>query len=267
MADRRMFAKTIIDSDAFLDMPVTARLLYYDLAMRADDDGFVNSPKKIMRIVGASQDDLKILIGKKFVIPFENGVVVIKHWRIHNYIRKDRYSGTKYKEQLAQLELDENNAYRFVGNGMSSDCHLPDNTDTQDRLGKDSIGKDSIEEEDEDITEPEEIVEEEPQPKEPPVFQIELNDGTLYDVTQSEIDYYQKLYPAVNVPNEMRAIVGWNHSNPKKRKTRSGIKRHINTWLSDKQNKGGSLRQTNNGYVPIPASIPEVDDGSNPFAR
>ena len=87
MAERRMFAKTIIDSDAFIDMPVTARLLYYDLAMRADDDGFVNSPKKIMRMIGASQDDLSILIVKKFILPFDNGVVVIKHWRIHNYIR------------------------------------------------------------------------------------------------------------------------------------------------------------------------------------
>ena len=90
MAERRMFAKTIIDSDAFIDMPITARLLYYDLGMRADDDGFVNSPKKIMRMVGASQDDLAILISKKFIIPFETGVVVIKHWRIHNYIRQDR---------------------------------------------------------------------------------------------------------------------------------------------------------------------------------
>ena len=119
----------------------------------------------------------------------------------------------------------------------------------------------------EDIRDKNNIEEVEAQPKEPPVFQIELNDGTLYDVVQSEIDYYQKLYPAVNVMNEMRAIVGWNHGNPKKRKTRSGIKRHINTWLSDKQNNGGSSRRSNNGYVPIPAAIPDVDDGSNPFAR
>ena len=91
MAERRMFAKTIIDSDAFLDMPISARLLYYDLSMRADDDGFVNSPKKIMRIVGASEDDLKVLITKKFIIPFDSGIVVIKHWKIHNYIAKDNY--------------------------------------------------------------------------------------------------------------------------------------------------------------------------------
>lgn len=143
MAERRMFAKTVIDSDAFLDMPVTARLLYYDLAMRADDDGFVNSPKKIMRMVGASDDDARILAMKKFIIPFDNGVVVIKHWRIHNYIRKDTYNETQYKEQKAQLELDENSAYRLID---SSRQRLVDDPSTQVRIGKERIGKDSIEE-------------------------------------------------------------------------------------------------------------------------
>ena len=138
MAERRMFAKTIIDSDAFIDMPVTARLLYYDLGMRADDDGFVNSPKKIMRMIGASDDDLKVLITKKFIIPFDTGVVVIKHWRIHNYIRKDTYVETNYKEEKALLELDENKAYRDTRG------RLVDGSSTQDRIGKDSIGKDRI---------------------------------------------------------------------------------------------------------------------------
>ena len=114
VAERRMFAKTIIDSDAFLDMSVTARLLYYDLSMRADDDGFVNSPKKIMRMIGASEDDLRMLAARKFIIPFDNGVVVIKHWKIHNYIRKDTYRETSYKEQKELLELDENNSYRLL---------------------------------------------------------------------------------------------------------------------------------------------------------
>ena len=135
MAERRMFAKTIIDSDAFLDMPVTARLLYYDLSMRADDDGFVNSPKKIMRMIGASQDDLTILGLRKFIIPFETGVVVIKHWKIHNYIRKDTYNETKYKEEKAELELDENNAYRRLA---------VDDPSTQVRLGKDRLGQERL---------------------------------------------------------------------------------------------------------------------------
>ena len=138
MAERRMFAKTIIDSDAFLEMPMSARLLYYDLAMRADDDGFINSPRKIMKFVGATNDDMNILIARKFIIPFDNGVVVIKHWRIHNYIRKDTYNETSYKEQKALLELDENKAYR-LSNGFPVDGTL-----TQVRIGKDSIGKDSI---------------------------------------------------------------------------------------------------------------------------
>lgn len=146
MAERRMFAKTIIDSDAFLDMPVTARLLYYDLGMRADDDGFVNSPKKTMRITGASSDDMNILIMRKFIIPFDSGVVVIKHWRIHNYIRKDTYVETKYKDEKEQLTLDENNAYTTKKMQLLQlRDEFVDEPSTQVRLGKDSIGKDRIE--------------------------------------------------------------------------------------------------------------------------
>lgn len=114
MAEKRMFAKTIIDSDAFLDMPATAQLLYFHLSMRADDDGFVNKPKAVMRLCGARDDDAKMLIEKKFLIPFESGVVVIKHWKIHNYIRKDTYHETKYKEEKSLLELDENDSYRLI---------------------------------------------------------------------------------------------------------------------------------------------------------
>lgn len=109
-----MFSKKIIDSDAFLDMPMSARLLYYDLVMRADDDGFVNSPKKIMKFVGATADDMNILIMRKFVLDFPEGIVVIKHWLIHNYIRRDTYRETTYKVEKARLELDENKAYRFA---------------------------------------------------------------------------------------------------------------------------------------------------------
>ena len=128
-----MFAKTIIDSDAFLDMPVTARLLYYDLSMRADDDGFVNSPKKIMRMIGASQDDLGILILRKFILPFDNGIVVIKHWRIHNYIRKDTYNPTPYTDEMNMLTIDDNKAYSFKND---TNRLLPvDDSSTQDNKG------------------------------------------------------------------------------------------------------------------------------------
>ena len=103
MAERRMFSKKIIDSDLFLDMALTTQALYFHLSMRADDDGFVNNPKKIMKMIGVNDDDIKVLFAKKFVIGFENGVVVIKHWKIHNYIQKDRYKPTMYKDEKAKL--------------------------------------------------------------------------------------------------------------------------------------------------------------------
>ena len=148
MAERRMFAKTIIDSDMFIDMPMSARLLYYDLAMRADDDGFVNSPKKIMRFVGASMDDMNVLIAKQFIIPFESGVVVIKHWKIHNYIQKDRYKATSYQAEKERLTLKNGTYYTDdlpdVSN-LATEC-IQDvySLDTQDRLGKDRLGKDRL---------------------------------------------------------------------------------------------------------------------------
>lgn len=140
MAERRMFAKSIVDSDMFLDMPVSARLLYYDLGMRADDDGFINSPKRTMKLTGASDDDMKLLIAKQFVIPFESGVVVIKHWKIHNYIQKDRYKETIHLQEKSQLSTCENKEYKL----MDTKCiHDGNNLYAQYRLGKDSQGKDS----------------------------------------------------------------------------------------------------------------------------
>lgn len=134
MAERRMMAKTIINSDAFLDMPCTTQLLYFHLCMRADDDGFINNVKSIMRLCGAKDDDIKLLVAKRFVLAFDDGIVVVKHWRIHNYIAKDRYTETKYKELKARLADDENGAY--------TECIQPvDGMATQVRLGKDSIGK------------------------------------------------------------------------------------------------------------------------------
>jgi CRISPR/Cas system-associated protein Cas5 (RAMP superfamily) len=140
-----MFAKTIVDSDAFLDMPLSTQSLYFHLSMRADDDGFINNPKKIQRMIGAADDDLKILVTKKFIIPFESGIVVIKHWKIHNYIRNDRYKETVYKEEKQQLNEKENKAYTLsdtvgIPDGIPNDNQM----ETQVRLGKDSIGKDNI---------------------------------------------------------------------------------------------------------------------------
>lgn len=138
MAERRMFTKKIIDSDAFLDMPLSTQALYFHLNMRADDDGFINNPRKIMRMIGASEDDMKVLITKRFIIIFDSGIVVVKHWRMHNLLRKDRYIETQYLEEKNMLLLKENGAYTESGNQMATKWQPNGNT------GKVSIGKDSI---------------------------------------------------------------------------------------------------------------------------
>ncbi|ELT8920275.1 DNA replication protein [Enterococcus faecalis] len=145
-----MFAKTIIDSDAFLDMPLSTQSLYFHLSMRADDDGFINNPKKIQRMVGCGDDDLKLLMAKRFILVFDSGVIVIKHWKIHNYIRNDRYKPTLYQEEKAELAEKNSKAYTFKTEVIESENHLgiPDDNrmgyqmDTQVRLGKDRLGKD-----------------------------------------------------------------------------------------------------------------------------
>lgn len=148
MAERRMFAKNVIDSDIFLDMPLSTQALYFHLAMRADDDGFVNNPKKISRMIGADDDSLKLLCIKKFLIPFENGVVVIRHWKVHNYIRKDTYKETAYKAEKAQLYVDASEQYNIRDGTVTEVSQVRDVTVdgslTQDRIGKDRIGKDRL---------------------------------------------------------------------------------------------------------------------------
>ena len=128
MAQRRMFNQCIVFSDAFLDMPLSARCLYFTLGMVADDDGFIGNPKSIMRQCGSSQDDLLILIDKKFVIPFEDGVVVIKHWRINNYLQKDRYKETTYLDDKDQLIVKENGAYSLKNESCIQNVYTDKNS-------------------------------------------------------------------------------------------------------------------------------------------
>lgn len=141
MAERRMFAKTIIDSDAFIDMPLSTQALYFHLSMRADDDGFINNPKKIVRMIGASEDDFRLLQAKKFIIAFETGIIVIKHWKLHNYIPKDRYKPTVYTEEMAMLEVKDNNAYTVCIQPCIQDGY---SLETQVSIGKSSIGKSKV---------------------------------------------------------------------------------------------------------------------------
>ncbi|EJF02140.1 conserved phage C-terminal domain-containing protein [Liquorilactobacillus mali] len=136
MAQRRMLSKKITDTDTFLDMPLSTQALYFHLNMHADDDGFVSNVRTINRMVGGSEDDLKILIAKQFIFTFDSGVVVIRDWKIHNYIRKDTYNSTIYGNEKSQLSEDENGSYTLRG-------RIVDEPSPQVRLGKDRLGKDS----------------------------------------------------------------------------------------------------------------------------
>lgn len=144
MPKRRMFTKDITQSDAFLDMPSSAQSLYFHLNMNADDDGFVGNPKVIMRMINASNDDFKLLLVKRFILSFNNGVIVIKHWRMHNLIRNDRYKETQYLEEKSTLFIKENGAYTDNKiKGLKEWQPNGNQMDTQVRVGKDKIGKDN----------------------------------------------------------------------------------------------------------------------------
>lgn len=121
MAQKRMFDKTITNSDTFLDLPDSTQVLYFHLSMNADDDGFVNNWKSILRMTGTKEDDLKLLVAKSFIIPFDSGVIVIRHWRINNFLRKDRHIETKFQQELSMLEINENQEYRLTSGQPSID--------------------------------------------------------------------------------------------------------------------------------------------------
>lgn len=145
MAERRMFAKSIIDSDAFLDMPLSAQALYFHLSMRADDEGFLGNAKRVRTMIGASEDDFKLLIVKRFVIVFEDGITVIRHWRVHNIVQKDRFKETIYVDERARLGFDKNKTYTEC---VETPCiQVGNETETQVRLGKERLGKERLSEE------------------------------------------------------------------------------------------------------------------------
>ena len=222
-----MFSKTIIDSDAFLDMHQSTQLLYFHLSMRADDDGFINNPKSIMRNVKCSEDDLKLLAMKKFIIPFENGIVVIKHWKINNYIRSDRYNETKYKNELSMLNVDENNAYSLSSqqkliSGIPDDNQVPDSCqpngdtlDTQVRLGKVSIESTIVEK--------------------TILHELSTVQGYPFDY-KKDLDYIRTLtveFPTKNLLETVKSWKVWLFDHPLKKT--SNPRSQIRNWLKPKK--------------------------------
>lgn len=262
MANKRMFNIKIVDSDAFLDMPLSAQCLYFHLNMRADDDGFVGNPKRIQRLVGASEDDLKLLIAKRFLLTFENGVIVIKHWRMHNTLSKSRYHETVYTDEKRLLKLKDNNSYSFNSGISIDDSKLIEMFEDNKRrtngeqaenadidIGLD-IGLDIDKDIDKDISNIACT-----DKSEQAVIYIPLNDNSEYPIYFEFVQEMQSLYPNVDVMAELRKMRGWSLSNPTKRKTKRGVKKFINNWLAKEQDKGNyttqvkQSKQSNNPYL------------------
>ena len=233
MAERRMFTTKIIDSDAFLDMPLSAQSLYFHLNMRADDDGFINNPRKIQRMIGASDDDLKLLIAKRFLLVFETGVMVIKHWRMHNLLRKDRYSPTQYQEEYQRLKIKANGSYtETTGNQLATAWQPSDNQMApQDSIGKDSIGKNSINSA--KFTPP--TLED---------IQAYVKEKSLSVDPEQFMDYYQAR--------------GWILSNGKKMKDfRAGLRYWNRNQRSYKRPMLSDISERDNNYEDLRKSIPD----------
>ena len=242
MAEKRMFTKKITESDAFLNMPLSTQALYFHLNMAADDEGFVNSPKKIQRMIGALDDDFKLLLAKNFVIAFESGVIVIKHWKMHNCIQRDRFHATDYQEERNKLEVKKNGAYTMPVYEMYTECIQNGNAD-KNRLDKNRLDKNRLDKNRLDKIRIDNTICGEPDkpttPPEPVFIKIPLIDKSDFDVTESMVSEYKELYPAVDVEQALRSMRGWCMDNPTKKKTRNGVRRFIGSWMQREQNRGG----------------------------
>ena len=219
MAEKRMFSSNVIDSDAFLDMSPTARLLYYDMGMRADDDGFIDSPKKIMRIIGASDSDLKELIDNGFVLRFDSGVIVIRHWYVNNRVRRDTYHETIYTEEKSMLLLEKNNVYQLRNDSVTDTLQTRDEIGSQNRvdksrLEKDRLGKDRLDESCACESLSENLAESGQPSQESPVvyFPTKFGEQPIY---QKDVDDLSKMFNgSVDVRNEILSCMAYYSDKP-----------------------------------------------------
>lgn len=239
MAERRMFTKKVTDDDNFMALSSSAQALYLHLSMSADDDGFCNQVSICMFKAHASVQDLEALLEKRFIYQFENGVIVIKHWRMANALRKDRHQPTNFQEELAMLQIKDNGSYTWLPNG----CQMVAKRLPQDRLGKDRIGEDSKGEVSiEDVcTEPLASSAPETALDAPAII---LNDGSEWRPTVADINEWRKFYTGVDVVRELGRMRQWCISNPSKRKTARGVRRFVTNWLDSEQNRQGKYSRS-----------------------
>ena len=235
MAERRMFSKKITDADAFTELPPTTQALYLHLCMGADDDGFSNQIRKAMFNAHADRNDFELLVNKRFIIPFESGVIVIKHWRLHNLIKNDRYHETDYIEEKSRLVLKEHGIYsEELGTQMEPKWNPNGNQmEPEVRIGKDRKGKVRLGEDRKDVcSEPQSVSEPEAQ-----TAALILNDGSEWKPSVKDYEEWCMVYPNVDVFREFERMRQWCISNPKKCKTKRGIRRFVTNWLDGEQNK------------------------------
>lgn len=239
----------IVDTDAFLDMSQTAQLLYFHFSMRADDDGFVSNPKKIMRMIGVQDDDMKVLIAKKFIIPFDSGVCVIKHWKIHNYIQNDRYSETNYTEEKKKLLLKENGSYKLKEEECIQDVSK---VDTQVRLGKVREGKEREEEK-------EEKEDEEPSPDKPETHLSYLKNIPSEDIKEFTDDYKVTEEALIAKASD---LLDWCEANGKRKKNYKAFLR-----VAVKKDFGKRTPQDKVLEERIQRTRESIQAGPSPFAK
>lgn len=219
MAQKRMFDKSITNSDAFLELPDSSQILYFHLSMNADDDGFIDNWKSILRMTGTKEDDLKILIAKSYVIPFDTGVIVIRHWRMNNYLRTDRYKETTHKQEKNQLTLGENEEYLLSKSCVGIPMVNPD---------KNSIDKNRLEENISNRFTP-------PTIEEVTEYCEERNNGVN---AQKFIDFYESKGWMVgkNKMKDWKACVRtWEKETPKKEETPKWFNSKIEEHTSEEE--------------------------------
>lgn len=229
MGSKRMFSLRVVDTDKFMDMPCSTQALYFHLGMHGDDDGFVSSPRKLQRAAGCSDDDLRLLAAKGYIIPFESGVIVITDWKVNNTLKNDRYQETIYQSEKELLQVEESGKYALLD---PKRFQVGSEMDPQLNLTKHNLTKPNLTNTTYSCTEPKNA-------STPPVITLPLNTGEEYPIFSEKLPELSALYPAVDVMQALREMRGWLIGNPKQRKTKSGIMRFVTNWLSREQNKGG----------------------------
>ena len=247
MADKRMFTKKITESDAFLDMPLSAQALYFHLNMNADDDGFINNPKMIARLIGATNKDVEILIDKKFLLAFESGVVVVKAWHMNNIIKADRRKPTPYQEELAMLDMKDNRSYTWKHNGniLETDWNINGNNCFRSidkiRLDKNRLDNSILTNTIGLDCKSQSIPESE-------VFaKLPIINNQFYTVYQKDVEEWKTSFPAVDVEQEIRNAIEWIKGNPKNVKKNG--KRYLTNWLIRSQEKARAHSERNKSGV------------------